>query len=527
MSRYSRRHLIEILEQFIVSGPEDRLQEIASDWSVLAVELCRLGLSSETINEEFFFIDSFLKERLLSSQEKEKEEEEPLPDYTPGARKGTIAEKVQTLEQTTRLVTLNESMVELAPSSSKASPPAYTFDSGTDQNIDEEFLKHIRRAVENEASRRFLAQERSPSLVAQPYSWLPQQLQTRFRGKGYLAPLPADCFTIIAYETAPQCIDEIGRFTNLLRVSFQHKIQSATEKVVQEAPASLNVLLIATSKFILLQDQKAVHGNFSDLDSFAYEYSTVTVHDDKQTYFPTEEFDLARKSYYNLLTYIMGILHLFSDIFQGRTYLTRPPAEVEFLWTEKKMASRTAWIEKQLTAWDKVENAILHCRSMRALRPGLQNQAIKCLDDWKEAETILSGNSGDETITLIVKSVSGIPKPTLGHASSFVKVVFYGPNLSQAHGGAFRMYEAKTDVCSRTESPVWNKSYIMTIPNDAKFVDLELYDKVAGMDKYLGRKRLEFAFVPGVEASFAERSLMHGIDGTYSRLLIDQFVVRD
>ncbi|KUJ16151.1 uncharacterized protein LY89DRAFT_748627 [Mollisia scopiformis] len=505
--RYSRQCLIRSLEQLLASRPQDQVQEITADWPILAKELHQPGLSSQSIDEEFFFINAFLEDKLLRFQDEE--EEEQLPDYSPGRRPGTVAEKVKSLEQTTRLMSLSEEIVELVATSSKASPPPYTFESNADQDMDEELVKNIHRAIEQESRRRFLRHERSPTAGPQPYSWLPLDLQTRYSGVKYLAPLRADCFTVMAYETVPQCTEQIARLTNLFRVSFDHKLQVATEKVIQEAPATLKVLSIAISKFILLQDQRTANGSFSDLDSLEYEHSTILVESKTVSSFPHEEFELARKSYYNLLTYIMGMLHIFTDIFQGRTYLIRPPNELDFLWQDKKMASRTAWIEKQLTAWDKVENAVLHCRSLRALQPGLRDQAIKVLNDWKEAETILSGRSGDEMITLTVISVSGLPKPTLGQLSTFVRVVFYGPNIL---GGAYRLFDVKTDVSAKTQFPVWNKSFLMSVPEGARFVDLELYHRALGMDNYLGRRRLEFSFVPGVEATFANRSLMHGID---------------
>jgi len=52
----------------------------------------------------------------------------------------------------------------------------------------------------------------------------------------------------------------------------------------------------------------------------------------------------------------------------------------------------------------------------------------------------------------------------------------------------------------------------MTVQNNSKFLDLELYDRVAGLDKMLGRRRLEFSFIPGVESMFANRSLVYGVD---------------
>jgi hypothetical protein len=504
-SRYSRQSLIRTLEQLINSRSKDYIREAALDWGLLVANLQQLGVSPETAEEEFFFVRSFLEKRVLGGNE------EPLPDYTPASHPTTISEKVEALQQTTRLLSIQDENIESAPaSSSKTSPPPYTFDSDTDEDLDKEFLEYIRSAVKQESIRRFLTQQQTPSLVPQPYSWLSQDLQARLSDVKYLVPLNEDCFTIMAYETIPQCTKEIARLVNILNVSFGHKPQTAMAKVVQEASASLNVLSTATAKFILLQDQNSGHAKFSDLDSFDFEFGTASVSGKHQMYeFPTREFDYARKSCYNLLTYIMGMLQVFSDIFQGRAYITRPSSELKYLWKDKKMATRTAWIEKQLTIWEKVEDAVLYCRTLRALHPTLRDQAIKVLNDWREAETILSGRSGDDIVTLTVGAVSDLPKPTLGSLSTSVRVVFYGPNHN---GGALRLFEFKTDT-SKSQSPVWNKSFVLAVASGSRFVDLELYDRIAGIDKYLGRRRLEFSFIPGVEATLANRSLMCAFDG--------------
>jgi hypothetical protein len=61
---------------------------------------------------------------------------------------------------------------------------------------------------------------------------------------------------------------------------------------------------------------------------------------------------------------------------------------------------------------------------------------------------------------------------------------------------------------------VWNQSFKLDIPYDARMIDLEVYDRVAGLtDKRLSMVRLKFSSIPGVEANLADRSLIYGING--------------
>jgi hypothetical protein len=192
--------------------------------------------------------------------------------------------------------------------------------------------------------------------------------------------MDAKSFTTMAYDTAPRCVEEIDRMTRFLRQSLEYKSTGSNNPWVIEAFDSLRTLFTAMTKFTLLQDQRSGKDNFSDLDTLDFEYSAAAAIDE-HLHFPEREFELAEKSYYLLLTYIMGMLELFSDVFPGRSYVTRSHKDLEFLWKDKKMRTRTAWVEKQLAGWDRIDDAVLYCRDWHRLRPNLRMQALAALKD--------------------------------------------------------------------------------------------------------------------------------------------------
>jgi Ca2+-dependent lipid-binding protein len=144
------------------------------------------------------------------------------------------------------------------------------------------------------------------------------------------------------------------------------------------------------------------------------------------------------------------------------------------------------------------------------MNPGLRSQAIKALQDWQISERILSG-SDPEIIELRIRGAFSLPKSSFRIPTAWVNIVVYGPNK---FGGAYRKFELKTDVAQKTQEPVWNQSFKLDIPYDARMIDLEVYDRVAGLtDKRLSMVRLKFSSIPGVEANLADRSLIYGING--------------
>jgi hypothetical protein len=54
-------------------------------------------------------------------------------------------------------------------------------------------------------------------------------------------------FTVIAYETAPRCIEEIGRLRRLFKISFNHK-EGADISTLKEAFESLDTMSEALSE---------------------------------------------------------------------------------------------------------------------------------------------------------------------------------------------------------------------------------------------------------------------------------------
>ncbi|KAH7355015.1 hypothetical protein BKA65DRAFT_497483 [Rhexocercosporidium sp. MPI-PUGE-AT-0058] len=505
------------------------IQSVAATWEDLQAEIQKFGFSERLIQDNFFFIDSWLKDNVTGASEVTEQshdggrvlargtrdlaaghmdyEEEELPGYTPGARRGTIEEKVQSLEQTTLIMNHSEP-IDMMATSSKA-PPAYTFEEGHDEQVDQVFDRYIKEAVDNEVSRRAIERIHHPDAEARAYSWLPKAMQSQYTGReDIVSLLEPNSFSVMAHETAPRCNEEIERLMSLLRVTFEHKNLSQSAGVVNDAFKCLDSMSKAISKFMLLQDQHGPASEaFSDMDALDFEYSTAAGLGDTHQ-FPTKEFEFCQKSYYRLLTYIMGMLEAFAYIFQGRTYISRSRHELEYLWKDKKMDIRTAWLDKQLAGWDEVEGAVLFVRDWRAVRPIIRYESLQALRDWKTAEKMLSGSEGDDTIEMTIVSATRFPKSTFGRPSLLVKVVLFVATRI----GQMRALELKTDIVSKSQDPIWNKAFDIAVPKNSKWIDVEVHDRVAGIESQIGRVRIPFSFIPGVEANFADKSLMYGID---------------
>jgi len=207
----------------------------------------------------------------------------------------------------------------------------------------------------------------------------------------------------------------------------------------------------------------------------------------------------------------MGYLNAFSSIYTGRTYVSRSSSDIDFSWTNLKMSVRVAWVEKQLAAWDPIQKAALYCRDFHLRTPRLRSEAIEALKNWQIAEKVLFG-SEHERLELRIISASSLPKFSFRLPTTWVKLVSYNPNK---FGGSVRNLELKTDAIPKTQDPVWDQTFLLDVPKNAKFIDLEVYDRVAGFtDKELGRMRLHFSTIPGVDATLADKSLIYDFDGT-------------
>lgn len=222
------------------------------DWEFVQGELQKSGFSSDILQENFFSIDHWLSENLSQDAESinayetseapsaprsisGRDEADELPGYTPGAKRGTIEEKVQSLEQTTMAMNLGASAQDMA-SSSKAAPPAYTFEAGQDEQLDQDFTKYIEDAVHTEASRRSIEQSQYPDTAPHPYGWLPKAMHSQYRSRDDIIPmLDAQSFSTMAFETGPRCNQEIDRLTSLMRASFEHGKLSQTDQVIRDA----------------------------------------------------------------------------------------------------------------------------------------------------------------------------------------------------------------------------------------------------------------------------------------------------
>lgn len=215
-------------------------------------------------------------------------------------------------------------------------------------------------------------------------------------------------FSVMAYQTAPSCLEEIDK----LKIQIKHALQLVPQDgkaELEEAYRALEVMLHAISKFNMLQNWKMTGQDFSDLDALEYECST-TIAVGRAVGFPEMDFEMARKSCYGLLSYVMGFLRAFSNIY---THLGHAPRKTGYSglldWNALHMSARVAWVENQLLGWTAVEHKILHCRDFHSRRPFLKTQAVSALSQWSLAKNVLSGSEGDR-IELKVISARGLPK---------------------------------------------------------------------------------------------------------------------
>lgn len=490
----------------------------------MSSELQKLGISKHLIDEEFFYIDGWLKATHATGEEEAATVEEAgdlPPDYTAGAQREEITEKSQSSQDTARIVSINTLAINtsdrLVGTTSTAEPPPYTVEEGGDEAMDEDFSRYIQHSIEREVEYRRLRQQRNPMLGPHPYAWLPRALQENYKDRDdVIQLLDGMSFSTMAYETAPRCNNEIERFADLIQTSFEHKQGGASRDTISKVFETLDLMLSAIKKFALIEDFRPGTENFSDLDTLDFEHSTAAAIDDNQI-FPRREFDLAQKSHYLLLTYIMGMLGLLTQIFPGRTYTPRTVNELEDLWQSKKMNTRTAWIAKQLAGWEKVEDAVRFCREWHQRRTDLQANALIALDHWQMAERLFSPSEGNDDIELTVISASGLPKPNFRTPTAWAKVGCYGQNKS---GGLLKVIEYKTEVALKSQNPLWNKKFLIKLPKYVQIIVIEILDRVAGIDQQLSKNRLHFSFIPGVEANFANRSLIYSCDGNLGNAIL-------
>lgn len=71
----------------------------------------------------------------------------------------------------------------------------------------------------------------------------------------------------------------------------------------------------------------------------------------------------------------------------------------------------------------------------------------------------------------------------------------------------------QTEVSEKTNNPIWNKSFMIPVALNSKYIDVEICDLIAGTEKEIAKARLSFSFLPGVEASFLSKSLIYACNG--------------
>ncbi|CAG8954629.1 hypothetical protein HYFRA_00004549 [Hymenoscyphus fraxineus] len=506
------------LEEIHGNDAPETQTSVASDWTFL--ELQMHGLSKDILQEEFFFINMWFKDR---KEDRENEPQAPpvpspdedLPDYVPGSAKAVVDVKVQDLEESTQFLSLEGSSE--GPAAPKADPPPYTFDGagGEDAIDDAEFTSYMQKAIGIEENIRTFRSQNKPEEKSDPLAWLSKEHRDAYRGrKDIITMMERDSFTVMAYETAPRCKEAVERLTSLFRTSIKHESTEPGWRVISEAMEALKVISAALEKFTLLENQTSGHTllssveRFSDMDQLEFETSTLeTVNPGFE--WPSREFALVQKSYYQLLTYIMGFLEALAINFPGRTYITRPRDSLERSWAGSMMPSRVAWIEKQLAGWSEVDEALFACRDWHRLRPNIQRDALEVLKRWAESEEVLTGNDKKDMIEFTVVAAANLPKSSFRIPKCIAKVVYYGPNRL---GGSARVTEFKTEVSQKTNNPVWNKTFKVQLVPHSRFIDIEIHDRMAGADNMIARTRCNFSLIPGVEANFLQKSLLYDFD---------------
>lgn len=298
-----------------------------------------------------------------------------------------------------------------------------------------EFEAYKAVAINDEACRLLVEQERNPSSCPRANLWLPANLQPVYEGEDaqFILPIMAQSsFSVMSYQSAPKLGKDIVRLQHLLHSSYSSGRMGSKDGVVADAFFFLETVSSPLARFNFLRNPNAGGEPFSDLDVLDFECSTIGITDNSEL-FPKLEFDLAHQSYWGLLSHLMGLLQAVTDIFQGRAYITRSRQELQFLWDLHKINSHVAWVQAQLADWDKVENAVRFCRHWHSQQLNLRDQAVRMLRDWKSAQKILMGAEGVDIIELSIRSAEDLPKYKFSRPGAFAKIKFYKRNI---HGRA-------------------------------------------------------------------------------------------
>ena len=79
-----------------------------------------------------------------------------------------------------------------------------------------------------------------------------------------------------------------------------------------------------------------------------------------------------------------------------------------------------------------------------------------------------------------------------------------------------RLQSWKTRKTLKNQLPVWEETFCVPIVPDARMIQLIVYEMGSLTEKELGRVKLNFSYIPEVEANFADRSLLYGLDGIHT-----------
>jgi len=136
--------------------------------------------------------------------------------------------------------------------------------------------------------------------------------------------------------------------------------------------------------------------------------------------------------------------------------------------------------------------------------------AFRALKAWQSSVNMLLSVSPPNVIKLKVISASGLPK-----THNFkCQITLYAIN-SRTQGAYWSgaVFNAESPVVKNTQNPIFNYDASIELPEEPKMLDMVLWDVGMTGSKEVGRVRLKFSRVAGVENTFDGKDLLYGFDG--------------
>ena len=485
-------------------------------WSDITAHLSDEGISEETIAEERGMIAEWMEENL------------PLKDPFADNDEGVSDEEEEHEENLRRLGRLAISSEERHlsipqdPGLLGGSPylPGLARSENEDihdEVLDEMVAKDIESAVNHEASLRLIESEARPYGGPLPWGWVWDARAKQFKNIYTSDVLAATStptlepwsFTAMAYQTAPRCIKEIDRLDNLIAQSgiTEGVGTDFSNQEAEEAVRSLRLVRLAAAKFGFLQDQRRdSNPRFSDLDAFVVMASVLDDCNPQHTVlkdYPHGPAIDVQTGYPEVLKLIMGFVHAITQIYTGRTYLTRPREESDRLWNEQRMYARMKQIERKLHKWDAIEIAGNKCREWFLNNHVQIERSVRhCLWTWREARSIRKGLYGD-TIRITRISANGLPPG--GRFSSKKFWITVQNTYPQTR-------YLKTSVCE-SQDPQWEESCEIELKGKPGYFSVTLWSKSYSGSTMIGSHTFTYLPAKIAEPMMGNATLLYSYNG--------------